>query len=264
MQRSGRRRSRPSRSSTVTGGGCDRLAAQLADRLLEQAAVGLEADRREVAGLLGAEQVAGAADLEVAWRRCGSPRRGRQNSWIAARRCRAVLGERALRRHEQVGEGEAVGAPDAAAQLVELGEAEAVGAVTIRIVFALGMSSPFSMIVVASRTSAARVEEGVHRLLELDARPSARGRRRCAPRAPARGAAWPSRRSTRPGCGRRTTWPPRAISGRIASRIDLAAERQDVGLDGQAVARRGLDDRDVAQAEQRRGSGCAGSASPTG
>ena len=78
--------------------------------------------------LLGAEQVAGAADLEVAG---GDPEAGAQVGELEDRgqaRPR-LLGERALGRHQQVGEGEAVGAPDAAAQLVELGQAEAVGAV---------------------------------------------------------------------------------------------------------------------------------------
>ena len=42
------------------------LARQLRDRLAEQLDVELEAERGHVAGLLGAEQVAGAADLEIA------------------------------------------------------------------------------------------------------------------------------------------------------------------------------------------------------
>ena len=43
----------------------DRLAAQFGHRLLEDAGVGLEADRGDVPRLLGPQQVAGAADLEV-------------------------------------------------------------------------------------------------------------------------------------------------------------------------------------------------------
>ncbi len=43
----------------------DRLALELGDRLLEDPAVGVEAHGRDVAVLLRAEQVAGAADLEV-------------------------------------------------------------------------------------------------------------------------------------------------------------------------------------------------------
>ena len=46
----------------------DRLALHLGHRLLEDAGVRVEADRGDVAVLLGAEQVAGAADLQVAHR----------------------------------------------------------------------------------------------------------------------------------------------------------------------------------------------------
>ena len=50
---------------TSTGAG-GVLALQLPDRLGDDLAVEVEADGGDVAGLLGAEQVAGAADLEVA------------------------------------------------------------------------------------------------------------------------------------------------------------------------------------------------------
>ena len=43
----------------------DRLALELGDRLLEHGRVGLEADGGDGARLLGAEQIAGAADLEI-------------------------------------------------------------------------------------------------------------------------------------------------------------------------------------------------------
>src|SRR6185437_9086446 len=44
------------------------LARQLGDRLVQELDVELEAERGYVAGLLGAEQIARAADLEVAHR----------------------------------------------------------------------------------------------------------------------------------------------------------------------------------------------------
>ena len=44
------------------------LARELGDDLVQHLDVELEAERGDVAGLLGAEQVAGAADLEVAHR----------------------------------------------------------------------------------------------------------------------------------------------------------------------------------------------------
>ena len=46
----------------------ERLALHLGHRLLQDPAVRVEPDRRDVAVLLGAEQVAGAADLQVAQR----------------------------------------------------------------------------------------------------------------------------------------------------------------------------------------------------
>ena len=52
-----------------------------------------------------------------------------ENSRMAARRFLRDLGEDRVRRDEEVGVGPAVGAADPAAELVELGEAVAVGAV---------------------------------------------------------------------------------------------------------------------------------------
>ena len=46
----------------------DLFALQLRDRLLEELAIEIEADRHDVAALRGAEDAAGAADFEVAHR----------------------------------------------------------------------------------------------------------------------------------------------------------------------------------------------------
>ena len=75
----------------------------------------------------------------------------------------------------------------------------------MNIVLALGMSSPLSMIVVASSMSQRVIDEIEHDLLQFVARASGRGRRRCAPRA--RSAAAAGRGSRCPGrdCGRRTS-----------------------------------------------------------
>ena len=55
--------------SICTSVGCSRhLAGELADRFGHHLDVEVEADRGDVTRLLGAEQVAGAADLEVAHR----------------------------------------------------------------------------------------------------------------------------------------------------------------------------------------------------
>ena len=57
------------RASTRTGpDGGARLAGELGDGLVEHLDVELEAERGDVARLLGAEEVARAADLEVAHR----------------------------------------------------------------------------------------------------------------------------------------------------------------------------------------------------
>ena len=57
------------RASTRTGRARGaRLAGQLGDGLVQHLDVELEPERGDVARLLGAEQVAGAADLEVAHR----------------------------------------------------------------------------------------------------------------------------------------------------------------------------------------------------
>ena len=49
----------------------------------------------------------------------------------------------------------------------------------------------------------------------------------------------------------KNTWPPRASSLRIARAITVGVELDDVGLDRQAILRRRLDHRHVADADQR-------------
>ena len=105
--------------------GLVRLAAQLVDRLLEHLHVGLVADGGEVARLLGAEQVAGAADLEVEVREAEAAAELRE----ILDRLEAALRRRRVRASsagdQQVGVGALAAAADAAAQLVELREAQA-------------------------------------------------------------------------------------------------------------------------------------------
>ena len=126
-------------------------AAELRDRF-QELDVQLESDRRHVAGLLGAEQVARAADLEVAHRDGeAAPELG-------------VIGEGGeprprLRRQllavgvEEVGVGQGVAPADPPANLVELRQPERVGPLDDERV-GCGMSRPDSMIVVETRTSA--------------------------------------------------------------------------------------------------------------
>ncbi len=86
------------------------------------------ADRGDVAGLVGAEQVARAADLEVAHRDLEP----RAELGLLADRPQplvGLLGQHPVARVEQVRVRALAGPPDAAAQLVQLAEAEQVGAV---------------------------------------------------------------------------------------------------------------------------------------
>ena len=103
------------------------LALEVGDRLVEHLDVQLEPERCDVAGLLGAEQVAGAADLEIAHR---DREPGAELGVVGERR---EPGAR-LRRQlvgvgiEEVRVREPIAAADAAADLVELAEPELVGA----------------------------------------------------------------------------------------------------------------------------------------
>ena len=82
----------------------------------------------DVAALLAAQQVAGAADLQVARRdaEAGAEVRELAQGGQALPR---LLGEDAVLGHQEVAVGELVAPPHPAAELVELREAEAVGAV---------------------------------------------------------------------------------------------------------------------------------------
>ena len=102
----------------------DRLASRFADRLHQHLREQVEADRREVAGLLGAEQRAGAADLEVAH---GDLDAAAQVGVLADghEALGGLLGQRLVRREQEVRVGLDVAAADSALELVELREAQA-------------------------------------------------------------------------------------------------------------------------------------------
>ena len=103
-------------------------AARFVDRFGEQPHVQVEADRCDVPGLLGAEQVACAADLEVAKRDLqAAPQIGELTDRVQARV--RLLGERAVGRVQEVRVRALVRAADAPAQLVQLRETERVRAV---------------------------------------------------------------------------------------------------------------------------------------
>ena len=101
-------------------------ARELRDRLAEELEVELEPDRRDVARLLRAEEVAGAADLEVAHR----DREPRAELGVVGERGEPGprLGRQLLPvRVEEVGVRGHVASADAPADLVELREPERVG-----------------------------------------------------------------------------------------------------------------------------------------
>src|SRR5690606_13505539 len=98
------------------------------DRILEHRLVEFEADLADMARLLVAEQVAGAADVEIV----AGKLEARAETVEVAEHFETLLGylveDRILRRR-QVGIGPQFCPPDSTPQLVELGEAEAIGAV---------------------------------------------------------------------------------------------------------------------------------------
>ena len=108
--------------------GSEMPALRDANRLLQHLLVELEADFLDVAGLLLAEKIAGAADVEIVGGEleAGAERVKRLQDLEPLLRLRGDLSRR--RQGEQC-VGARLGAPHPAAQLIELGEAEHVGAV---------------------------------------------------------------------------------------------------------------------------------------
>ena len=167
----------------------------------------------------------------------------------ASSRSRASRRHRAARRDEEVGVGALPAAADAAADLVELRQAEVVGAVHDD-----GVGGGDVEPALDDRGGEQHVElardEAAHHLLELAPRPSARGRRRCGP------AGTSSRRNFS------IEWMERDP---VVDEVDLPAapellldglldlrrvELGDEGADGAPVLRRRGDDRHVAHAGQ--------------
>ncbi len=104
------------------------FALHLVDGFFEHRRVHLEADGLDVAALLATEHVAGTAELEV---ECGDFEAGAEIGELLERGQAAArdLGQLGVRRDEQVGVGAAIGASDAASELVQLAQSMAVRAV---------------------------------------------------------------------------------------------------------------------------------------
>ncbi len=105
-----------------------RLVLEFLHRVLEQAAVHVVADRRDVPGLLGPEDVPGAADLEVAHRDL-EPRAEHRVFLDGTQPLRGFVGDGAIVGQQQVAIPAVLRATDAPAQLMQLGQSEAVGVV---------------------------------------------------------------------------------------------------------------------------------------
>ena len=123
-----RRADRDLRAPLLAGRLLAAVGARRGDRLFEHVLVELDADLADMPGLLVAEQIAGAADVEVVARQLkpgAQSVQGLHDFEPALRGRRQLL----LLRQGQIGVGAHLAAPDAAAQLVELRQAEHVGAV---------------------------------------------------------------------------------------------------------------------------------------
>src|SRR5712692_4495084 len=110
--------------------GAHRLAAQLGNRLFHHLGVELEADRRDLPVLLVAEQIAGAAVLEIGHREL-EPTTAFGFDQFTERidSPLGIAGDDVFAGDEKICVRLLARAPDAAAQLVELGEAEMIRAV---------------------------------------------------------------------------------------------------------------------------------------
>jgi hypothetical protein len=182
-------------------GSVGRLLRRL-HRLVEHLHVELEAERGDVPGLLVAEQVAGAAQLEVAH----GDLEARAELGVVAQGAQALLGvlrQRGRRGVQQVGVGALARPADPPADLVELGQAEHVGAldderVRLRDVDArLDDRRGHEDVGLAA-------QEAQHPLLELGLVELAVGHLERHVRGTGRAGARPSRRSSRRGCAGRT------------------------------------------------------------
>jgi hypothetical protein len=106
----------------------DFFAFEGGDALFKELAIEFEADGGDVAALFGAEEVAGAADFEVAHGDFEAAAEGGV-LFDGADAFAGVGKEGGVAREEEIGVGLVFVAADAAAELVEVAEAEAIGAI---------------------------------------------------------------------------------------------------------------------------------------
>ncbi len=112
------------RLSCVSGSFFLDLALQLADRALQHGGVQLEAHGFDVSALLAAQQIAGAAQLQIEGRNLEA--RAQVAEFFQRRQpAPRQLAQVAVRRNQQVRIGAAIGAAHASAQLVKLRQGRA-------------------------------------------------------------------------------------------------------------------------------------------
>ena len=114
-----------------------------------------------------------------------------------------------------------------------------------------GMSRPFSMMVVATRTSDSWRMKLSITFSSSPLRHLSVAHDRCAPAAPVPAAWRRSHRWSPRGCGRSRPGRRAPVPARCADWISFSSQAGDHGLDGQAVLGRRLDHAHVAQADQR-------------
>src|SRR6266498_3442290 len=223
------------------------LALQLQDGLLEELDVQVQADGLDVAALLAPQQVARPPQLEVQGRDAEARPQVRELA-DGGQALPRDLGEHGVGRDEKIGEGSPVGAPDAAPELVELGQAVAVRAVDDH---GVGAGDVEAVLDDGGGHQHVRpaLHEGEHDLLERRLRHLAVGHRD--PRFGDQALHHGGQRADRLHAV--VDEVDLAVPGQLLAdraRDHVGRELDDHGLDGQAVLGRGLDDRHVADAGQ--------------
>ena len=203
-------------SSSPPSGPRRRRRLRRRDRLLQHVLVELDADLADMARLLVAEQIAGAADVEIVARQLkpGAERVQRLHHLEPALRGRRQL---LLLGQGQIAIGAHLAAADAAAQLIELRQAEHVGAMHDQRVGGRDVEAGFDDVGRQQQVVGALVERG-HHLFELGRRhpamrhrdPDLRHDLRAIPRAPRRDRRCAARRRTSARRGRAPAGSPRA------------------------------------------------------
>ena len=225
-----------------------RLPLQLTHRLLEQLHVQIETDCFDVTALLRPKQVAGAADLQV---ERGDPEPAAQLAELTDRGKPTARDrrERVLGRHHEVRVRPAVGATHSSAQLVELRQAVPLGMVDDDRVDVRNVDPVLDdrrrdqdVVAVGNKVDHHPFERLLARLAVRHGEPSLR--HETADQVGDRG-------DRLDAVVHQVDLAAARQLGPDGPRDQLAVEPDDVGLDRQAILRRRLDDRHVADAGKR-------------